>query len=140
MYHYTECGLSNVYLVNGRPSLALQEIDGLHSAIGKLLVQKTSALEGVEICFLRKEMNRSQTSLGHLMGVCCKTVWRWEQDSARMQRAQDLALRKLYLEFLDCPCSIRALAAMLAENSANSEPNTIILEKDHGQWRIPGQN
>ena len=44
MYHYTESGLDNVYLVNGfefipspsGKSVVIQDIDGLHNAIGRI--------------------------------------------------------------------------------------------------------
>jgi len=139
-YHYTECGLSSVYLVNGRPALAFEDIDGLHSAIGKLLVQKSRTLDGAEIRFLRKEMNRSQTALGDHLGVSCKTIWRWEKNAARIHQAKDLLLRRTYLAFLDCPCPESALARLMNDDRLANGAESMFLEKVHGDWQLLGQN
>ncbi len=139
MYHYTECGLPNVYLVNGRPSLLIEDIDGLHSAIGKLLVQKPGALEGDEIRFLRTEMGLSQADLGTRLGVSKRSVLRWEKNQGRVSRKSDLSLRALYLHFLDCPCPRSALADLMSDDDPNTKPDIILLERDHLQWCLSGQ-
>ena len=139
MYHYTECGLPNVYLANGRPSLALQEIDGLHSAIGKLLVQKTRALDGAEVRFLRTEMGMFQEALGERLGVCKRTVLRWEKQRSRIPAEADLSLRLLYLQFLECPCPREALERVMTTGNKSSRSEPIVLEKDHRQWCLSGQ-
>ena len=59
-YHYTECGLDNVYLANGyemkeTPSgrlVSIHNIHDLHHAIGKALVFKPGVLIGSEIRFI----------------------------------------------------------------------------------------
>ena len=56
-YHYTESGLDNVYLVNGftyvdRPDgreVVIEDIDGLHRAIGEFLITNRKNLSGKEI-------------------------------------------------------------------------------------------
>ena len=52
MYHYTESGLSNVYLkngftveeVDGESYSSIDDIDGLHQAIAEIVVVRTHAL------------------------------------------------------------------------------------------------
>ena len=46
LYHYTECGLNNIYLVNGYyiietkrgKAVSINDVDGLHRVIGMFLV------------------------------------------------------------------------------------------------------
>ena len=67
-YHYLECGLDDVYLMNGFErfetargiSIAIKEIDKLHQAIGEHLCRHKKELSGKEIRFLRREMLMSR--------------------------------------------------------------------------------
>src|ERR1043166_8953542 len=96
-YHYKESGLDNVYLVNGYDyaeapqgrSVVIQDIDGLHKAIGRWLVTERKVLLGDEIRFLRHELGMSQNVLAHMLDVTEQTVRRWEQNKLAIPRAAD---------------------------------------------------
>lgn len=70
LYHYTECGLNNIYLINGYnfietsrgTSISIKDIDGLHKVIGLFLMTSKKDLSGDEIRFLRHEMLMSQNT------------------------------------------------------------------------------
>ena len=76
-YRYHECGLSNIYLVNGfnvietplGKAVSVHNVDGLHRAIGMFLITNCRNLSGDEIRFLRNEMLMSQKILSALLGV-----------------------------------------------------------------------
>ena len=57
-YQYTESGLNNVYLVGGfefadqGKAVIIRDIDGLHRAIGHILVNQPRRLTGNEFRFL----------------------------------------------------------------------------------------
>lgn len=115
MYHYAECGLSNVYLVNGfieeqteyGPATAIMNLEGLHNAIGKRIVMGTSRLlVGEEIRFLRKELNLSQKNLGTILGVTDQTIARWEKGDKRIQKSADMCLRGIYMEAKFGKCNL----------------------------------
>lgn len=90
-YHYTECGLDNVYLLNGfhyrdTPRgcvVTIEDVDGLHCAIGRFLVHEKKKLTGKEFRFLRHELSLSQASLAFLLGVDEQSVARWEKDQTK---------------------------------------------------------
>ena len=132
MHHYLECGLSNVYLVNGFPWL--DSIDGLHTTIGKLLVQKAGSLDGSEVLFLRRELGLSQQQFGKKLDVCSETVWRWEKGRSQIKPAQDISLRALYLRFIGCQCSEALLVRVMSCN--DQESRLMILERHNGQWYL----
>ena len=104
-YHYLECGLDDVYLVNGferfetarGASIAIKEIDKLHQAIGEHLCRHKKELSGKEIRFLRGEMLMSQEMLAKLLNVKEQTVHRWETEKVRMPRATEWLIRLLYM-------------------------------------------
>ena len=61
MYKYTECGLKNVYLVNGfherktpyGKAVSIDNVEGLHRVIGLHLADNKPNLTGAEFRFLR---------------------------------------------------------------------------------------
>lgn len=132
MHHYLECGLSNVYLVNGFPWP--QTIGSLHTAIGKLLVQKAGAMDGLEIRFLRREMGMTQAVFGERLGSCRESVCRWEKGRDRINLKQDVLLRTLYLGFVGCPCSIEQLLRIMSANDRDG--GVIVMERHHHQWYL----
>ena len=82
MYHYTECGLPNVYLKNG---FTIEHIDGedytsiddmnnLHVAIAQTIADSHTPLCPAEFKFLRIELNLSQKMPGHRFGVSEQTI------------------------------------------------------------------
>ncbi len=103
-YHYVECGLDDVYLVNGfertksarGTSIAIRDIDALHRAIGESLCLKKKDLTGKEFRFLRREMLMSQSTLAHLLDVGEQTVHRWETGKASIPKAAEALLRLMY--------------------------------------------
>ena len=87
MYHYTSCGLPNIFLKNGYEEydtpygkgVAIEDVAGLHKAIALAIIESQSKLTREELRFLRKEMNLSQKRLGQLVGVEDQTVATWEK-------------------------------------------------------------
>lgn len=87
-YQYTECGLSNIYLLDGFETVEtprgsgvkIQDIEGLHLAIGQMLVRETRDLGGKEFRYLRHELNLTQQNLAALLGVDVQAIARWEKD------------------------------------------------------------
>lgn len=90
-YHYTECGLDNIYLLNGYEyvetprgrGVQIQDIEGLHLAIGRILVREKRNLSGREFRFLRHELNLTQQNLALLLSVDVQAVGRWEKGQSK---------------------------------------------------------
>jgi DNA-binding transcriptional regulator YiaG len=103
-YHYTESGLTNVWLANGFTArktkygegVSIHDMDGLHRALAQALTNKPR-LTGAEVRFLRKEMGLSQRGLGGLLGVTDQAVALWER-KGRLPRTADRLLRLIYIE------------------------------------------
>jgi DNA-binding transcriptional regulator YiaG len=105
-YHYTECGLDNVYLVSGFEyvdtprgrAVRIRDIDGLHRAIGRTLVREKKDLNGKEFRFLRHELNMTQQHLASLLGVDVQTIARWEKGKTQITGPAQALVRLLYEE------------------------------------------
>jgi putative zinc finger/helix-turn-helix YgiT family protein len=105
-YHYTECGLSHVYLKNVTtlicPNCNYQEVEipdpaGLQAEIARRLVSKLSRLNGREFRFLRTFLGHSGADIARLFDVTRETVSRWETGAIKIQGPADIALRYMVL-------------------------------------------
>jgi DNA-binding transcriptional regulator YiaG len=77
-YHFVGSGLGNVYLVGveyrvdaqtGEQSAVIPSLPSLMEAIGKVLVEKHTALTGDELRFLRKRLRYASKMFAKLVGV-----------------------------------------------------------------------
>ena len=144
MYHYTESGLSNIYLVNGfevenidgEEYTSITDMEGLHLAISSAIVDSSRSLTGKEFKFLRVEMNLSQKVLGVKFGVNEQTIARWEKDKCDLPRTSDAALRSLYMDSINANSNIRFFLEMLADSEAKNVANEIKLEEIDKHWKI----
>ena len=122
-YHYTESGLDTVFLTNGfrfvnsqgGQQVIIEDIEGLHLAIGFALATQKQRLSGKEIRFLRTELLLSQASLAKILGVKDLTVIRWEKDSPPISHSNEAALRSMFLNSVGKDEPIRVLLERLAD-------------------------
>ena len=143
LYHYTLCGLDDVYLVNGyeRKStpygdgVVVQNMDELHRAIGEHLVCSKKTLTGKELRFLRHEMDLTQAHLGDLLRVTDQTIARWEKGEVPIQGPADLLLRALYLGHISRKFDVRVLAETLRTVDAATEDKQLFTPTEHG-WAL----
>ena len=126
-FHYTQCGLDNVYLVSGSTlkdtaygqSFTIRNIEGLHRAIARQLVRGRKTLNAKEIRFLRKQMGHTQDALGTLIGVGVQQVARYEKAETPIPPAQEMLLRgHTILHILPEDESVRELKRAFAEVAA----------------------
>lgn len=103
MYHYRECGLPNVYLINGYREIetpygrgvSIEDVAGLHMAIAHTLVEEEPSLTGPEVRFIRKCLDLTQMQLAELLGVEDQSVRRWEK-LARIPKQADHGIRLVF--------------------------------------------
>ena len=108
LYHYTACGLPNVWLegldVNvclscGDASVAIPNIEGLHDLLAQCLVTKRSHLTGDEVRFLRSHVGWSGQDFARMLRVNPSTVSRWESGRQMMGSSAETAVRLLCVAF-----------------------------------------
>ncbi len=87
-FHYTACGLDNVWLENGYTvkdtklgqAVAVHDVSGLHQMLALQLAQKPALLTGKEFRFLRVQLGLSQEALGLLLDFSENAVSLWERN------------------------------------------------------------
>lgn len=122
-YHYRECGLDNIYLLNGvtwskgkRGDWAhIEDVDGLHLAIGKMLISEKKRLNGRELRFLRHELNMTQDLVASLLYSDTQAVARWEKGKTKVPGPADRLIRLLYKEHVNGNKAISEPLKRLAE-------------------------
>jgi putative transcriptional regulator len=141
-YQYKESGLDNVFLVGSGgwsivpspagPQLKIKDIDGLHKAIGGILVRKKKNLNGKELRFLRQEMLLSQANLAKLLDVTEQTVHRWETGKADVPKPAESLIRFLYRgQFAQM--EIRQALEALADLEDEADGRDFIAKKQNNQ-------
>lgn len=141
-FHYPDCGLDNIYLLNGYElvetpygaGVTVRDVDGLRKAIALHLATHKKLLDGQEIRFLRKEMDVTQSELGKCLGVDAQTVARWEKNENHVNGPAERLLRLLYLDHADGQIKVHDLLRMLDEVDASVNNRQFFEETDTG-WR-----
>lgn len=103
-YHYTGCGLDDIYLVSGfkrhdtpyGAGVSIENLDELHLAIGAHIICNRKALSPKEFRFLRKNMNLTQDRMGQCMGVTGQTIARYEKGESEISGPADKLMRVIY--------------------------------------------
>lgn len=149
-YHYTECGLDNIYLVNGvkitktksgDEEIFIHDIHGLHKAIGMILVSKRGLLSGKEIKFIRSTLDLSQTTLAKILGCSYQTILLWEKNKGIISKTADHLLRAIFFSYLDVESGraiydkINEISDLDAETVEPTNPVKIQLEEVSNIWR-----
>jgi DNA-binding transcriptional regulator YiaG len=106
MYHYTECGLRNIYLKNGYclrntaygKTVSIENMEGLHSVIACDLIYHKPKLTGSEFRFLRNELLVSQKRLADLLSTSEQTLSLWER-KGNVPKWADRMIRIVYLDY-----------------------------------------
>ena len=110
-FRYTACGLDNIYLLDGfrvevqgphGPVAHIDNLEGLHRAIGEDLVRQRRSLNGKELRYLRHELGLSQSNLADWLGESEQTVARREKAKRRPAKPtpQERLIRFLYEEHI----------------------------------------
>jgi putative zinc finger/helix-turn-helix YgiT family protein len=104
IYHYKESGLDNVYLDNvcvyrckcGEVFPSIPGVIKLHTTIGQMIVKKSTALNGKEIIFLRKNIGMNAKTFADYVGIDKSTLSRWENNQQKLAKPNDRLVRLIY--------------------------------------------
>jgi Predicted transcriptional regulator len=141
MHHYTECGLPDVWLANGftpHPTpyglaMVVEDVEGLHRAIGRHLVHRRPYLTGREFRFLRKELDLSHNAFAGCFGNDAQSVALWEK-RGRTPAWADRFLRAIYSEHMEGNAHIREIVAPLHDLDRHERERQVFEDTPEG-WR-----
>jgi len=106
-FHYSASGLNSIYLLNGVTEkvtdygkmVHIENINGLHHAIGLHIIEKDEPMNGAEFRFLRKQMELTQVQLGGHLKVSDQTIANYEKGHTALGPAEPL-IKGVYLLFI----------------------------------------
>lgn len=139
---YRECGLDNIYLIDGYEiestpygeGLSVKNLDELHEAIGLYLAQQKKVLTGQELRYLRTHMEMTQAQLGKLMGLGSQQVARYEKGQSEISGPVELLVRNLFVEVVGGKVKIRKLSESLASMDAPPREKSVFENTAEG-WK-----
>jgi putative transcriptional regulator len=129
MYQFTESGLKNVWLRNGYHEhessfgkvITIDHMDRLLLLIAAHVIAKGGRLSGLEVRFLRHELDISQLELAGLVGVQAQTVSLWERSRQKIPKAPDAVLRALVREQSKSALRLRDLLDSIESPSSSND-------------------
>ncbi len=131
VYHYTECGLDNVFIeglepVNDHadePTITIPAIGLLHKAIAESIVDLPFKMTGKELKFLRTEMGLTQDGLARVLKVTNITVSRWEREETAIKDTAEMLVRLMAIQELgiDKSTNVSEISEMVTSSPKNAE-------------------
>ena len=142
-YHYTACGLDNIYLFNGYElhqtedgeGVSIRDLAGLHHAIGRSLAEYKKLLSPKELKWFRKQMDLTQSELANLLGYSSQSVARWEKGETQITGAAERIIRMLYIDQVEAGISVREVLKVLDDLDDVDEARSTFEVTDDG-WRF----
>jgi len=144
-YHFTDSGLNHVYLIGikyykcvcGQTLADIPAIKQLLSLIARDLVEKSDALAGEEIRFLRKRLRKKQIDFAKELGIRPETLSRIETGEIHANERTDKLLRLSYVIQSEDPLlsEVRsAILEMLASWKRCRKPSKIVATVKDNEW------
>ena len=143
-YHYLDCGLDNVWLLDGYEvhdtpygeGTSIADVAGLQLRIGKMIIECASPLNGAEFRFLREELELGQRELALEIGATEQTLRLWEKHRDKpVPGTADRLMRALYREHIDGKVEVRRMLDRLARAGAPARQD-IVLTRAGRSWRL----
>lgn len=141
MYHYTLCGLDNVWLMNGYTvheteygeGVSIDDPDGLEREIARQLIEYKPRLSGKEFRFLRKHMGLSQKRLSDFLGNDEQSVANWEKKN-KVPVWADRLMRALISQVHGGNVNLLDMIERISHMDAEYGLDTISLKEAEGVW------
>lgn len=141
-YHYKECGLDNVWLINGvefvetpeGQGVSIRNIRQLNKAIGFAVADFARTLKPQEFRFLRTEMDLSQARVAEILAVDAQTVGRWERGENPIHGSADALIRLYYKDYFNGHPSVKEFIDRMAELDKDVDEEVNLQQTSEG-WK-----
>lgn len=144
MYHYVECGLDNVFLTSGYDvedtrgygeTLSIEDMVGLHRAIGDNIVRQNRTMNGAQFRFLRLELDMSQRALADSLSTNEQSIAKWEKAAEKpvSNRSAERLLRIVYAN-KQKDQKLDRLIEVITESDQSLDAEQIQLRREADGW------
>jgi putative transcriptional regulator len=136
-FHYTSCGLPNIYLAGGftrhktnyGDGVSIVAVEELHRAIGESIICSQESLSGPEIRFLRKEMKLTQEGLAEFLKLQAQQIARWEKEECSIPGPADILIRASYKQYLGKQPNLKKISERLQHSASRPESKPVFFEQ-----------
>lgn len=146
LFHYTQCGLDDVYLEGGvrieetpyGRGFSVEQANELHETIARSIINDPRPLRGQEARFLRVMLHLSQEAMAMALGVDRATVIRWERIRDKpLSTIHDMAVRTTYGARAAAGSFLLSVIKELqdADEKAHGEAYRQVFETSNQGWR-----
>lgn len=143
-FHYTACGLENVYLTSGYHTreiagetyVSVSEAEELHKAIALFLARQKKVLNGPEVRFVRKYLDLTQRELGAFLGVSNQSVARYEKGQSPLEGGADGLLRLLVVAQAGGCIDVREELEIIRSADDATVADLTFERPDDREWRV----
>jgi len=141
--HFKECGLDNVYLINGyrfgqtgngEEVLLIEDLPGLHAAIAKAVVESPAHLDAKTFKYLRKHLDMAQRQVADLLGMSEESVSLWERARQPLPKYADIIIRTMVKEKCSGNAELIGLVERYNELDRTVQEDSLRLRLDHNAW------
>lgn len=141
MYHYTLCGLDNVWLLNGYTlheteygkGVSFDDPEGLDREIARQLIEYCPKLNGKEFRFLRKQIGLSQRRLADFFGNDEQSIAIWEKKD-KVPVWADRMIRSLVAQCNGENPNLLEIIERISNMDAEYGTDKIKLKESDGVW------
>jgi putative zinc finger/helix-turn-helix YgiT family protein len=147
-YHFTDSGLSYVYLVGiryftcdcGVITAEIPAVKQLMQLIARDTIAKPAALTGEEVKFLRKRLGQKQTDFARAIGMEPETLSRYENNHQAVSEGNDKLIRFYFIfeakEDIHLEPLRKAIHELLLEWKATAEAKKIVAKvTPENEWQ-----
>ena len=142
-YHYTECGLQNVFIkglepvkdADGDLCIEIPAVNYLHNAIAEGIIRHPSAMSGAELRFLRTEMGYTQVEISGLIHAERQTIGGWERGKSPIDPLAETVIRQLAIEKLLITYE-EGLEKLVRSTKKGDENQPINIQADDGRYEL----
>lgn len=133
-YRYTECGLDDVFIEglavvvddNAEEAIAIPNINQLHRAIARFIVETPATMTGKRLRFLRTEMGLTMAELGRMVHKDQQSVGRWERGETAIDANAEALIRLIAMDRLQITkCASAEAVSALCLPTAETTPIVI---------------
>jgi len=143
-FHYTACGLNNVYLLSGvkidkdpvyGQIISIDRMQDLHKVIALQLTEPVHKLMGDEFRFLRKLMGQTQSEVARIMKVDVQTIANYEKKGNIPGPSQQLMRILVLFNILPSSSGAKAAKSLVLDETVTQQLPQKDLRKITQVWK-----
>lgn len=143
-YHYTQCGLDYIYLMDGYTihetecgeGISIENMKELYNFIADEIVSFPVCFRGQEVRFIRSVLDLTQHQIAKILGVTRDTIAKYEKERNKViPKTQDGLLRYIYRDMTGSQ-KLKQILDIINERDCEEVRKEMSLAKGNNLWHL----